>query len=385
MIALRQVFCLLTLLALVNAHAQTQCYPGLDCPSEVSQASASTPSLGAPIAGLSYTQAFVLDSAQNLAWSRDLYAIGDTTKLFKDAYARNESMADAYAKAERRAGATQIGGFTGWRLATRKEVESLLARMPPTTVYAYFRARSVQLPIRHVLATFEAGQTAEQVIVDGMLYDNTSGGRVWGNIGTPELNPYGVWLVRSFSGEIEKSTAAVAQPLRQYLEPIEELRVRPANAYQVVRRDEVFEVLSSDPKVAKVTTTSALNTRFYARYNLKALPRGALVTAEVQLRGRSAYGAPLPIVKVEVGPGASQAPGPKELWAFANSAPVGIWQMPEAARLELPGHIARNAYNTEADLYLSFAASYNSCEFEIPEMIVRYVRAQNVLATRQLP
>jgi len=328
----------------------------------------------------------VVDATQDLVWSRNLYAIGDTTKLFKDAYARNESVADAYGKASQRAATAQIGGFSGWRLATQKEVESLLGRMPTATVYAYFRARSVQLPISHVIATFDAGAPAEHVTVDGMIYDNTAGGRARWGIGSPEINPYGVWLVRGYAGEVEKGTAAVAQPLRQYLEPIEELRLSPANVYQVVKRDEAVELLSMAPKAAaKVSTTPALNTRFYTRYNFKGLPRATLVTAEVQLRGRSSDGAPAPIVKVEVAQGSAQSGALRELWAFAKPTPVGIWQMPEAARLELPGHIARNAYNSADDLYLSFAASYNTCEFEIPELIVRYVREQNLLARRQLP
>jgi hypothetical protein len=135
-----------------------------------------------------------------------------------------------------------------------------------------------------------------------------------------------------------------------------------------------------------VATTLALNTRFYARYNLKPLPRGALVSAEVLLRAHSAAGSPIPILTVQINTDLTpNTASPKDLWTFAKGTQVGIWQMPGSARLELPEGMVRNAFNMEGGLYLGFSANVNKCDFEIPELIVRYVRVANLLINRQLP
>jgi hypothetical protein len=174
--------------------------------------------------------------------------------------------------------------------------------------------------------------------------------------------------------------------LRHYYEPVEEQRLRPVDAFQISKRSETFEVMSQAPAVATVSTTLALNSRFVGRYNLKPLPRGALVSAEVSMRGLSASGAPLPTVLVQIRAGSDQKlTGAKELWSFPDGVDAGIWQMLGNARLELPQHIVRNVFNTGEDFYLAFSANFNSCAFEIPEVIVRYVREPNLLIRRPLP
>ena len=363
-----------------------RCYPGLDC-SFLAAASPSDTLISLPVAGFRFTQTFVLDGEQGLLWSRDLYAVGDTVNAFKEAYGGNESMSSAYDKVRARASGARIGGVAGWRLATRSELDHLLARLAPATIYAYFRARSVQLPSRSVLGTYDAaGGPENQVPVDGMLYENTAIGRPRGYLGSPERNRFGLWLVRALSPDIDQAQTPVAEPLRQYYEPIEEQWLKPVNVYQVVKREESYERSGSAPSAAMVSTTLALNSRFFARYNLKPLPRGTLVTAEVVMRGRSSSGSPASTVTVQINPASiDTSRSLNDLWTFAGGSRVGTWQMPGAAKLELPEHIMRNVFNANESFYLSFSADFNACEFEIPDVIVRYVLERNVLHSRPLP
>lgn len=362
------------------------CYPGLECSSQLTTSSLGDRLISGPVPGFRFTQTFLIDQVQNLLWSRELYAIGDTTQVFKEVYDGNESLAVAYGKVKSRASTAVIGDLGGWRLATANELNSLLEHLAPTTVYAYFRARSVQLPTRSVLGTVDESADPARISVDGILYADSCLGRARGHIGDPQLNRYGFWLVKVLSPDIEKAQAPMAEQLRQYFEPVDEQSVRPVNVVQIAKREEEFEPIAPSPAFAIVSTTLALNSRFFARYNLKPLPRGALVSAEVRLRGRSAEGAPIPTVSVRIDAGANQASkNDKALWEFAGGTPVGVWQMPGSARLELPEHIVRNAFNARADFYLGFFANVNKCEFEIPEVIVRYVRESNLLIARQLP
>jgi hypothetical protein len=341
--------------------------------------------VGSTVGDFRFTPTFVLDGVQNLLWSRDLYALGDTTQLFRDAFDSREPFAAAYARVNERAASLSIGRVSGWRVATQKELDELFRKLLPTTVAAYFRARPARLSTISVLGIVEPGVAAGTVPVDGMLYSNTSLGRAR-RVGPPNTNPYGVWLVRTLSPDIERSFASTADDVRQFLEPVEEQRLLPADVYQVSRQGEAYQLLATPRESASVSTTTTLNSRFYARYNLRPLPRGALVSAEVQMRGRSASGNPPPIVSVQVVQSSIQTvTAPQELWTFANGTAVGIWQMPGNARLEMPEHILRNVYNGGEAILLSFSASYNSCEFEIPEIIVRYVQESNILSRRPLP
>lgn len=384
---------LLGLCVVVNvasvANAQTNssepCYPGLECASRGSGAQADALESG-PVAAFRFNAHVVLDGAQNLIWARNLYVLGDTTVAYKNAYGGNESFSTALSKVKAQAASASAAGLTGWRLATQKELDTLMDRLAPTTIYAYFRPRTPDPPMRSVMGAFDLLEGGQRVVVDGVLYSNTSDGRATGNLGGAELNRYGFWLVKSLTPDVERTLAPTTEALREYYEPVEERRLKPVDTFQVRRRDGVFEFDTASAKTASVSTTVAFNTRFYARYDLKPLPRGALVSAEVYMRGLSANGAPLPTVLVQMKPGASQkSADPKELWAFAGGTDAAAWQMLGNARLELPAHISRNAYNTQEDFYLGFSGNVNSCTFQIPEVIIRFVREQNLLIRRQLP
>src|SRR5262249_22912132 len=96
-------------------------------------------------------------------------------------------------------------------------------------------------------------------------------------------------------------------------------------------------------------------------------------------------GTPAPTIKIEVKKGSSQLQAPSDLWVFSAANIVGVWQPHNRVRLELPEQIARNAYNTGDGLLLGFSTDFNSCQFSTPELIVRFVREQNVLFGKQLP
>lgn len=220
-----------------------------------------------------------------------------------------------------------------------------------------------------------------------MNYANSSLGRVSirEQLGPPDLNAYGLWLVKDLTSDVEGPLQARSEPLHQYLEPIEELNLSPANTYSVVKQQGSLQVENAERPSAIVATTADLNERFYARYNLKGLPRGALVTAEVWMRALSWSGAPTPTIQIEL-KADSDLPSPTiSLWKFTGGEVVGVWQPQSRARLELAEHIVRNAYNAGDNLYLAFSADFNTCEFAFPELIIRFVREENLLANRQLP
>lgn len=374
-----------TSLVCAQARSDTPCFPGLEC-AQTARTSIGGEIESGPVSGFGFTEHFVLDGPQNLLWSRNLYAIGDTTVAYKIAYAGNESFGSALSKIKATASSASVGGVSGWRLATPAELNTLLERLAPTTIYAYFRPRVPDLPIRSVMGALDYLEEGTRVVADGMLYSNTSDGRASGHYGGAELNRFGFWMVKSLTPDVERAVARVAEPLRQYYEPVEERRLKPVDVFQLRRRNEVVDADPTRPVSAIVSTTTALNARFVARYNMKPLPRGALVSAEVLMRGLSGNGAPLPTVLVQVIAGAAQkTTAPKDLWALAGSTDAGIWQMLGNARLELPAHIVRNTFNTQEDFYIGFSANFNSCTFQIPEVIVQFVREQNLLVRRQLP
>jgi hypothetical protein len=364
------------------------CYPGIACPETVAQAKVADQVVGPTIPDFSFNQNFVVDGVQNLVWSRNLYAIGDTTSLFKDASTGDQPLREAFSKVTASAKAAAIGNLTGWRLAKRQEVDALLGTLDPTTVYVYFRARARQLPYRWVFATFDDGDAVESIPVDGSNYSNTSLGRLpkERRPGSAYLNPYGLWLVKEMTAEVERAIRPTAEPLRQYSEPVEEQRLSPANTYLVVKTADTFSLNKDYQYAATVSTTRLLNNRFYTRYNLKPLPRGAFVSAEVLMNPITWSGSPTPTVKIDLKTGSSQLPSePADFWAFSAGETIGIWQPPNRARLELPEHIARNAYNVGSDLFLGFSTDFNTCQFSAPNLIVRFVRDQNVLFNRRLP
>ncbi|MBY5794990.1 hypothetical protein [Rhizobium leguminosarum] len=376
-------------LLMVAAKSQDSgsCYPGIACPGASTQAAVGDQVVGPIIADFSFNQNFVIDGVQNLVWSRNLYAIGDTTALFKEASAGNQTLRDAFSSVKASAQAAAIGDLTGWRLAKRPEVDALLSTLDPTTIYIYFRARAVQIPYRWVFGAFDGGDAVQSVPVDGSNYSNTSLGRLpeGQQPGSPNLNPYGFWLVKEMTPEVERAIRPTAEPLRQYREPVEERRLNPVSTYSVLKAADSFAFDEPHQYSGTVSTTSTVNSRYYVRYNLKQLPKGVLVGAEVLMSPLSWSGSPTPTVKIDVMTGSNQLPVPADLWAFAAGEAIGVWQPPNRARLELPEQIARNAYNVGDDLFLSFSTDFNSCQFATPELIVRFVQEPNVLFGRQLP
>ncbi|TBC68718.1 hypothetical protein [Rhizobium ruizarguesonis] len=338
-------------------------------------------------ADFSFTQHFVIDGVQNLVWSRDLYAIGDTTSVFKKAAAGDQSLAQAFSDARARAAAIELGGLGGWRLAKREEVDGVLNALDPTTVYMYFRPRTKQIPYRWVFATFDDGNEPSAVSIDGENYANTSLGRYPGGqqAGSPELNPYGVWLVKDMSAEVEEKLRPTLEPLRVYTESVDEQRLKPVSTYTVSKAESSFDFLSPAKGSAAVSATRSLNNRYFARYNLKSLPKGVLVGAEVLMAPMSWSGAPTPTIKIDMKSAAGASEQAEELWKFNESDFVGVWQPPNRARLELPEQVARNAYNVGDDLLLSFAADFNNCQFFVPELVVRFVEQENVLFGKPIP
>ncbi|ACI56870.1 hypothetical protein Rleg2_3603 [Rhizobium leguminosarum bv. trifolii WSM2304] len=384
-------FCisLLTLAAKSDGQQSVpnRCYPGIACPDRAGQSYDSDDVIGPAKPDFGFTQNFVIDGGQNLLWARNLYAVGDTTKLFKDAASGNQSVRDAYSNLSENAHGSTIGGLKGWRLATKSEVDTLLDSLDATTIYAYFRPRVAQIPYRWVFATFDNEVGSQSIPVDGVDYANTSLGRLpeGRQPGSPELNPYGVWLVKEMTSDVERAMKPIKEPLRQFREPIEERRVKPLATYSVSKTDDLLNLDESSRIVATVVTRRALNSRFYTRYSLRPLPRGALVTAEVPMSALSWSGSPMPTIKVAVRSGSNQSTSVEQLWEFGGSDTVGVWQPANRARLELPEQVARNAYNVGDDLVLSFSADFNDCQFAAPELIIRYVREANILFLRQLP
>jgi hypothetical protein len=342
------------------------------------------------VRGYLFTHTFVIDQGRRLLWSRNLYAIGDTTVLFKGYDEGRETLQAAYDRLAPLASAVRIGGLIGWRLATRTELDALFKDLDLPSIYAYFRHRSIEGPrAPGVIGAFSQA-VPQRVLVDGVFYTNTLQRRVALASIPPlaERNPYGTWLVQPLTPQIERELVE-AEPLLKYFEPIEEQILEPLQVFEVTKRadaDDAFDVPSEPPREALVSTTLRRNTRFYAHYNLKPIPRGALVSAEVVLRGTAYGGEPSPTVTVAVLPGEKLASRtPRSLWNFAGGQRVGIWQMPGNARLELPPLVANNASNTQGELILAFSANVNSCGFEIPTLVVRYVREENLLSRRSLP
>lgn len=364
--------------------SQDRCYPGIACGGEAEQ---SDGVLGPTKPDFSFTQNFVIDGLQNLIWSRDLYAVGDTTVLFKRSAAGDQSLRDAFSDANAKARSAEIGGLSGWRLAKRDEVNQMLNTLDATTVYVYFRPKSEQIPYRWVFGAFDDGDAVKAVAVDGSNYANTSLGRLPNGQqpGSPELNPYGLWLVREMTPDVEQTIRPLAEELHQYREPVDEQRLKPVSTYSVTKTTNSFDLVPASESVATVSATRTLNSRFYGRYNLKQLPRGALVSAEVLMAPLSWSGSPTPTIKIDVTPGSDALDQAADLWALKRGESVGVWQPPNRARLELPEQIARNAFNVGDDLLFSFAADYNSCQFSPPELIIRFVREENVLFGKQLP
>lgn len=364
------------------------CYPGISCPGVNTQASIVDQVAVSAIPDFSFNQTFVIDGIQNLVWSRNLYVIGDTTTLFKEAAAGNQTLQQAFSRVNMNANAATIGELTGWRLAKRTEVDILLSTLDPTTVYAYFRARARQIPYRWVFGTFDDGDAVQSISIDGSDYANTSLGRLakGRQPGSPELNPYGLWLVKELTPQVEYAIRPTAEPLRRYREPVEEQRLSPVGTYSVRKTADSFDLNGALQYSGTVSTTRMVNSRFYARYNLKQLPKGALVSAEVLMSPLSWSGSPTPTVKIEIKKTESnQPPAPADLWAFAAADAINVWQPHNRARLDLPEQLARNAYNVGDALLLGLSADFNTCQFSTPELIVRFVREHNILYRGQLP
>lgn len=380
---------LLLILLVQSAYAQTsaECYPGLICPAAPNTTFA--PRLtGDAISGLSATPNFVVDTANGLVWSRELFALGTTKDRFSAAYMGVETYVHAYKKVRQDAQAQVIGGAAGWRLATSSEVDALMARMAPATLYLYFRTHRAIAGPSNVIGAMEPAPNLYQVPCRGVQHANTIQGPygVPGRpLGLPEINTYGFWLVQPLAPALDAATRA-AVPLREIFEPVEEFVLSPLETFQPKRTGSAFEMVASSDGVALVDSTRGAQTRFVALYNFKPAPRGALVSMELLVNGLESSGAPAPLVEVSIRTqDRADLSSPEDLWNCGDAAPVGVWRFPNSVKLMLPDPPIGNAYRGEELLYACFIADYNTVRFQWPPMIIRYVREANVLTNRESP
>lgn len=379
---------LLMLVLMQSAYAQTSdCYPGLSCPTTPS-ARAAPQLTGDVISGLASTPHFVVDTINGLVWSRELFALGTTEERFSAAYSGKETYARAFEKVRRDAQAQAIGGLTGWRLATSTEVDSLMSKMAPATLYMYFRTHRTIAGPSNVIGAMEPAGSSPQIPSRGVQHSNiirgpfsTSGH----GLGLPEINTYGFWLVQPITPALA-SVVNSAVPAREIFEPIEEFVLTSLETFQPKRKGAAFEAVAPVDGTALVDSTGGAQTRFVALYSFKPAPRGALAGMELLMEGLAASGTPMPLVEISIrARDRADLTSPEDLWKCGDAEPVGVWRFPNSVKLTLPDPPVGNAYRGEGFLYACFMVDYNTVHFRPPPLTIRYVRDTNVLTSRVSP
>jgi len=291
---------LLTLIfAGVNSYsAEAPCYPGLDCGALREPGQTAVPLVGDALPGFRFTQNFVLDGAQNLVWARDLFAAGNTMQRFAEAYGGRETFSTAYSRMRSDISQLKLGAIAGWRLATQAEVDRLMERLSPPTIYAYFRPRASGLPTRNVVGVLEPGANNDSVKAAGVLYSNSLLGRAKPrDVAGAQLNPYGFWIVRDITRQVEQTEGLRAEGLLQYFEPVETMRVQPIGMFRAHKSANGVDISDGLTESVALSVKPTEEIRSITLYNLRPIPRGALVSAEVAMRGLSASGSPTPSMR----------------------------------------------------------------------------------------
>lgn len=370
----------MTLVSAIAVERMQDCYPGLACEGR----GASGRERARVNGRFRFTHDTVVDVSEKHLWARNIYALGDSTELFREAFNGNRSAAATYDEVESKASRLKIAGLTGWRLAKATDLDGLFLAMESTSIYAYFRPPLAKAGSDSVIGIVKPQSSVGSVEVDGVIYDNVYRGRARRGLGGPDKNAYGVWLVRSLSASELVAAVARSEAFVEAVEPVTEIALDPVEAVQVTRSDGEV-VLGRASEVASVSVRNGKDSRLVTRYNFGTLPPGELVSLEVVMRGGSGSGEPLTTVSLFARQGSAESKAAEGLWSVEGSTKVGVWQMTSSAKLEVPRHIGQNAFNSRESLVLTFTANFNECSFEVPQLVVRYVAQAQVLRRRQFP
>jgi hypothetical protein len=263
----------------------------------------------------------------------------------------------------------------------------LLKQMSQPTLYHYFRSIRVSTGANNVIGAYASSASPSLVDVVGVQHANVLGDLIGSTgLGGGGLNDYGFWMVKPVDSRTLDTLNEQSALVREVFEPIQQFSVSPISVYQVRRHSNGMQFERIVEGEATVRVYGGTQTRYIAHYNLKPLPRGGFAGAEIELRGTAASGSPIPLVELRVlGRDQDNMTAPEPLWAFEGAEPVGVWQFPNSAKLRLPDHIARNAYNGEQNLYVWFSVDSNAVSFRTPKLTAHVVKKEDLLTERPRP
>jgi hypothetical protein len=214
----------------------------------------------------------------------------------------------------------------------------------------------------------------------GYQHANYLNGPLTYGVGAYQINDYGVWVVVGpLDAKWTHPKGYEGVPASVFSEAQASTTLPSVLAIQMRQSRGVVSGDWQDVTEANVGNLDG-EQRFAAEYSLKALPRGALVRAELLMHGHSASGE-TPTTTINVYRGTGLFATGHSQWAPAALTPPIKWDFHSIARLEIEASVARNAYNSDDILGLHFAygGTRGAVAFEVPSLVITFVPQDNLL------
>jgi hypothetical protein len=325
----------------------------------------------------------VLDRSSGLLWLRDTFRLGCTDGLFTKSHSGSGSLQADRAALTARVRTLSPSNITGWRIAKQSDIDAL-AKNSGASLFAAFAVHRIATGATNLISIY--GPDSARFTAWGYQHANYLNGPLTWGVGGYEVNEYGVWVV---SGPVSLAWKHPAGDAGVSITVPPESRMgvqlEPILVAQMHEKNDAISTNWQSVSKARVGNLDG-EERFVAEYDFKVLPRGALVRVELGLEGQSASGLdPGMTIGVYEGSGLLDEARPTQWSPTALDSPLK-WSFSASARLALPEHVARNAYNTEGILgvHFNYNGKLGAVDFSIPSLTVTYVPEADRISSRKL-
>lgn len=313
----------------------------------------------------------ILDIDSQLAWAKNIYAVGYTKALFEKSQKGEGSLAHDIKAIRDKASNLDLNGITEWRLATTQDVATLRKIDRSAFFLAFYTLRPGPLDVIGIYEN-ENGDVSSW----GYQHANYLQGPYEEN--WFQGNDLGVWLV---SDAVEVLEPNVGQPVYARPEAQEEKRLTPIIAGRFMKIGDTITGAWDGIANGLVGNLESDDTRTVFEYSLKPANRGGYVRAELSLGLTQRSGDGEATISIYQGDGIiKDGDWEPDSLKSTNQREIITWSAKQNNRVELPAHILRNFFNTGEIVGVHFRyTGKGNIRFKPPILIVTYVEKDNLL------